>query len=325
MKDVVVTGATGFVGRHLRRALGTSGYRARGLARSATGNDTGLVQVDYDDAASLSGAVAGADCVVHVAGLAHVDPRQFADPEAAFRAANVVVACNVARACVSSGVPRLVLLSSAGVLGTESPAGGFTDDSPARPHDPYTRSKLAAEREVADIAEASGLGLTILRPPMIYGPGAPGSFARLSRMLDSGWPLPVGAIGMRRSLIGIDNLCDAIIAACESPPCGARAILVADEPPVTVAQFARELARARARRARIVAIPGGLLRILLSVLGRQADYRRLFGAFELRLGDARERLGWTPRHTLAGQLAAVVREGRGAGLAGRGPSAPEHP
>lgn len=308
MTSIVVTGANGFVGRQLSTALLAAGYSVRGLVRTSRDGAADVRSVDYSDPASISVALHGADCVVHVAGLAHVDSRHLARAEEAFRCANVAVSRHVATACVMADVPRIVLLSSAGVLGPESPAGGFTDLSPAQPYDPYTRSKLAAERTVTEIALPAGIGLTILRPPMIYGDQAPGSFARLSRLLDQGWPLPVGALEARRSAIGIYNLCEAIIAALESDACGAEPILVADEPPVTVADFVRELARARARVVRVPAVPAGLLKFALVVLGRRADYRRLFGAFELRLGLAQRKLGWAPRHTLSEQLARTVRE-----------------
>lgn len=226
------------------------------------------------------------------------------------QAANTDATRRLAEACAQAGVPRFVLLSTAGVLGEESPASGFVDHAKPRPYDAYTRSKLDGETAVATLASSGAFRWLALRPPMVYGPRAPGSFTRLCQAIDAGWPLPLRSVGTLRSLVGIRNLCDALLTVATSNSSASGPMLIADRDPVSVADFLRALARARGRRSRLVATPEAMLRAMLRLAGRRSDYRRLFTAFELRPSRLRDEFGWEPRHSLAEELDWTMREER---------------
>ena len=299
-RSIAVTGASGFIGGHAVRTFERAGFEVRALSRAAGGSR--FASLDYLDTDAVAYALHGVNVVVHAAGLAHVSKRQLSDPRRAYDEANVRAAVSVAGACVKAGVESLVLLSSAGVLGRESPEGGFDDRTAPNPYDLYTVSKLEGERRVSELAMGSRLAVAVLRPPMVYGPGAPGSFKRLAAWIDRGWPLPLGSIVNRRSFVGVRNLCDAMRAWAIGAISGISTMLVADSVAITAAEFARQIARAKGRRAHFLAVPPWVLRVAFGAVGRLDNYRRLGGSFELHPSRLRELLGWHPPYALADEL-----------------------
>src|SRR5687767_9685042 len=191
---VLVTGATGFIGRALVHALRVAGHEA--LA-------------DLRDAQAL----------VHLAAIAHrrgVDEREL-------RRVNVGLAVDAGRSAAAAGVP-MIFMSSVKVHG-ESADTPLRETSPIAPRDAYARSKAEAEEALCAIP---GLRLTVLRPPLVYGPAVKANFLALMRAIASGLPLPLAGIQNRRSLIYVGNLCDAILACLESDKGLGRSFLVSD-------------------------------------------------------------------------------------------------
>lgn len=296
---VAIVGASGFIGGHAMSAFRSNGESV--LALSRRGDSAGRQAVNYVDVKALTAALKGVRSVVHVAGLAHVPSKSLADAENAYYSANVDVAANVATAAIAAGVERFVLLSSAGVFGPESPPGGFSDSTEPRPYDAYTRSKLEGEHRVLEIASGR-MALVILRPPMVYGPNAPGSFHRLHKWVEKGLPLPVGRILARRSFIGIRNLCSALVAAEASSQMGLFPMIVADREPVSVGEFAREIAIVHGRRSLIIPVPPKMLEYGLRLVGMQEEYRRIALPFELLPSRIHSILNWRAPHSLAEEL-----------------------
>ena len=299
---IAVTGASGFIGRHVVAAFTNAHLTVSGFTRSSTHPD--LTPLNYLDSDAAARALDGIEVVIHIAGLAHISSKSLADPLAAFRTANTEVAANMAEASARAGVRRFVLLSSAGVLGQESPPGGFSDSSPAVPYDAYTLSKFEAEQRVFEAASGK-ISVVILRPPMVYGPGAPGSYRRLCAWIDRGLPLPLGSIVARRSFVGIRNLCSLLLTVAASTKHESNefsTLLVSDSEPLTVAELAKRIAVARNRRAMLLPVPSRLLKWTLSGVGLRDEYRRLALPFELRPSRAREIFGWQPPHSTAEEL-----------------------
>jgi nucleoside-diphosphate-sugar epimerase len=205
-----------------------------------------------------------------------------ADPLAAFRRANRDATAALAEAAAAAGVARFVFLSSIGVHGAETFGRPFSAADTPAPHSPYTISKLEAENELARIAAERGLEVVVLRPPLVYGPDAPGNFATLLRAVDRGLPLPLGAIHNRRSFVAIDNLVD-LIALVDSPPRGSRPGVPGQRRRRPVDHRACCVAPARAldRPARLLPVPANALRRVLSLLGRAELGQRLCGSLEV--------------------------------------------
>ncbi|MFI4869274.1 MAG: NAD-dependent epimerase/dehydratase family protein [Steroidobacterales bacterium] len=293
MAVIAVSGASGFIGMHLCPDLIARGHQVIAVSRAQ------LMATD------LAASLAGAGVFIHLAGRAHVLRDMAANPEAAFRVANLQLTQTVATAAARAQVQRLVFLSSAGVLGRSSPKGGFTDHSPPAPHDAYTRTKLEAEHWLRSEAQPR-MEIVILRPPLVYGWGARGNFARLFRAVQAGWPLPIGALDAPRSMLGIRNLIDLVHVAAVDPRAAGHTMLAADAETTTVAAFARELGAQMGCPPRLMQVPKWLVTLLLRASGRTADVGRLTEPFELCPTVARAALGWSPPFSLAQELAQVV-------------------
>ncbi|MDF1615233.1 NAD-dependent epimerase/dehydratase family protein [Desulfurivibrio dismutans] len=291
---LAVTGADGFIGRALVARLQADGRLLRELRRRAD-DGRGVAVGDIGPATDWSAALQEVKTVVHLAGLAHGRQGKGGDPEAAFMAVNAAGTENLARQAARAGVRRLVYVSSIGVLGNSSGARPFTADSPPAPVGPYARSKWLGEQAVCRVAaEFAGFETVIVRPPLVYGPGAPGNFARLVALVRRGIPLPLGAVNNLRSLVARDNLVDLLAHCLEAPAAAGQTLLVSDDDDVSTPQLIREIAWATGRRPRLLPVPPALLRLAGRLLGKSAEVERLCGTLQVDISQTRRLLGWSP-------------------------------
>jgi nucleoside-diphosphate-sugar epimerase len=198
-------------------------------------------------------------------------------------------------------------LSSIGVLGATSGSGSFDALSQPSPHDFYARTKLEGERAAA--AAAAGTELCVVRAPLVFGPEAPGNFGRLIASIRKGWPLPLGAIRNRRSLVSVWNLCDLLIACLTRPGAPGAPLLVADAPAVSTPELVRLCAELLGVTARLWPVPVGVLRLAAAAAGREADFMRLCGSLTVDDRDTRRRLEWAPPLDLRAGLRQSLRPG----------------
>lgn len=312
MPLALVTGGTGFIGAALLQALHAAGWRVRATARTIP--ERSALPVDWREMGDIGpdtawdGLLDGVDCVVHLAARVHVLNETSKDPSAAFRRTNAMGTARLARACAEAGVRRFVYLSSVGVHGARSFDRPLSESSPLVPYDDYSRSKLEAEQALAEIGRVAPLEIVVLRPPLVYGPGAPGNFARLVQLVRSGWPLPLGGIDNRRSFLYLGNLIDAILLCARHPAAAGQVFLLSDGQPVSTPRLIRAVAHAMGRPARLMAVPVGVLELAGRLLGKQAAVARLTGSLFVDSSAIRSHLGWTPPHTLAQGLAATVAD-----------------
>jgi nucleoside-diphosphate-sugar epimerase len=311
---VVVTGADGFIGDALCAHWSRSGrlFRAA-VRRRASGRADAPRRHVVDDLAlasdsALDALVAGATAIVHLAGRAHVMTEAATEPDAAFRAANVEATARLARAAVRNGVPRFILASSVKVNGEASPPGRpfQPHDAPA-PADAYARSKRDAERELAAIAAGTMTTASMLRLPLVYGPGVRANFLALIDAVARRQWLPLGALSNRRSLLYVGNLVTAIDAAVDVSVALAGVHFVADEPPVTLPDLIRGIGAALAVPARLVPVPATLLRWGSRVAGRRDAVARLTESLVVEGASFRAATGWTQAWSLQEGLAATAR------------------
>lgn len=287
---VLVTGATGFLGRALCPCLAEAGFRVRAAGRAETGD----IGPNTDWRKLLA---PGIDAVIHLAARVHVMRDGAADPLAEFRRVNTAGTAALGRAAAAAGVKRIIFLSTVKVHGDASAQPLRTGD-PENPPDPYAVSKLEAERALA--RHAGDFDVVTLRPPLVYGPGVTGNFRALLRAVDRGWPLPLGGIANRRSLIYVGNLALAVCAALDAPP---GAYLPSDREDLSTPEIVRRLAAAMGRPARLLAVPPGALRAAARLAGRTAALARLCGS--LTVDGALP--GWRPRFSVAEGFADTAR------------------
>lgn len=297
---VLVTGATGFIGRALvARLAAEPRFRVRASVRRRS--ELLPSAVEQVVTGGLSGATDWSEVLrdmgaaVHLAARAHVLDDRAADPLAEFRRINVEGAANFAtQAAATAGFRRFVFVSSIGVNGNATHGRPFSEVDPPRPVEPYAVSKREAEDALKAIADRTALELTIVRPPLVYGPGAPGNFGRLARIVARGVPLPFGAIRNRRSLIAIDNLVDFITIAIANPAAANETFLVSDGEDLSTAELVTRLGRAQGRRPRLIPVPAAILRSVAALVGKRDVVDRLIGSLEIDSTKARRVLQWTP-------------------------------
>lgn len=311
VKTVLVTGATGFVGRALCDGLRNNGYRVRRVVRSADA-------VKEDDAADcilvrdLVAGVPNVEVLTDIAGVVHLVARvhivgdDAVDPLAAFRAINVDGSRALALQAAAAGVRRFVFLSSVKVNGEVTQGAAFTERDAPRPDDPYGISKREAEDALREVAGETGLEIAILRPPLVYGPYVKANFLRMMRWVDRGFPLPLASVHNSRSLVYVGNLADAIMLCLEHPAAAGETFLVDDGDPVSTPQLLREIGTALASPARLFPVPPRLLRAMAAVIGRHADARRILGDLVVDSSSIRSVLGWSPPFTRKDGLMATA-------------------
>lgn len=313
-----VTGSSGFVGRHLIEWLLRQGHRVRCLSRQLKGHpgtDHRHLH-DYLDVPALSAALSGCDVVVHLAARAHVLDDAADSAEDVFLAANLDSTVSVATAALAEGVHRFVLLSSIGVNGSHTGEASFKADDPPAPQTPYAVSKWRAEMAVADVLADSATEWVILRPTLVYGADCPGNFESLLRLVHRLPIVPLGGLRKPRSLVYVDNLCDAIMLAAWHPNAAGRIFLLSDGVDLTVAELVHALARGLDKPARrLWALPEPLLRLLAIASGNRRAIDKLAGALAVDSRAFQVATGWTapysPSEALAktaqGYLAAQIR------------------
>lgn len=312
-QTVLVTGASGFVGRAVVRALAADRrFACRAAYRQQPGKEAPagaeiLVTGDITDGGGWNEALAGADAVVHTVARAHILHETANDALAAYRRINVEGTLALARRAAAVGVKRFVFLSSIKVNGEATPADRpFTEDDTPAPLDAYGISKLEAEQGLVAIARETGLEVVVLRPPLIYGPGVKGNLERLMRLVARGIPIPLGAVRNQRSMIGLDNLCAAILACLTQPEAAGRTYLVADGHDLATPELIRIIAAAMRKKARLWPLPPALLRLAGRLAGRTGEVERLTGSLRVDASRITRELGWRPETSVEAGLGAMV-------------------
>lgn len=276
---VLVTGANGFVGRHLIKALADL-YHVIAVARQEAeipGAREVRIVPAIDSTTDWSGLLEDVDTVVHLAARVHVMHETAADPLEAFREVNVRGARRLAEACASQGVRRMVFLSSIKVNGEVTDVEPFTWSAAPGPVDPYGISKLEAEEALAQVARESSLQLVVLRSPVIYGLGVKGNIQRLMRLIETRLPLPFGSVRNARSMLSIGNLILWIAASIRSADVPPSPILVSDPEPISTPDLIRSLAEGMGYRTTQVRVPVPLLNLGGKILRQGPALQRLLG------------------------------------------------
>lgn len=311
---ILVTGANGFVGRVLCRRLAEAGipvtaaWRGNGSPPDGAARAIRIPSIGpQDDFRTL---LDGCAAVVHLAARVHVMHENAAAELETYRRINVGGTLNLARQAAGAGVRRFVFLSTAKVLGEEGDLGGRCHE-PACPEDPYSLSKFEAEQGLKGISAETGLQLVVLRPPLVYGPGVRANFLRLLRAIDHGWPLPLGAVKNRRSMIYVGNLVDAIVKCIDHPAANGGTYLVSDGEDLSSPDLVRRLARELGRPPRLLSVPVPWLRFAARLLGKSRELDRLAGSLYFDATAICGELGWTPPFKLDAALAETVRWYRG--------------
>lgn len=271
----VVTGASGFVGGALRLHLPAS---ARPLRLSGEDWRANIDACDFEGST-----------VIHLAARVHGKGGTDAD----YEHDNVEKTRELAKRAARAGAARLVFLSTIKVNGEETRGGPFRREDAPAPRDAYARSKWAAEQALAAIARESALEVSVIRPPLVYGPGAKGNLAALLRLCDTPWPLPFAALDNRRSFIQVDDLARLIARCADAPNTGGATYLAAHKQALSSAMLVALVRRALGRAPRLFTMPRGFLEGLGAMVGQGERARSLTRSLEIDAGATEAELGWS--------------------------------
>ncbi len=296
---VLVTGASGFVGRHVVPALARAGWSVRRAVRSSPeGMADGVVIETIGPETDWTAALDGVDAVVHLAARVHHKHEEHAVQ--LYRNVNIAGTLHLARSAVAAGVRQFIFVSTVLVHGRSNEGRApFSETDILTPRGLYGMSKAAAEEGLRTLARDSDMKISVIRPPLVYGAGAKGNFALLTRAVELGLPLPFAAIHNHRAFLAVQNLSSFILRRLSHPdPAGNFDIfLVADREQVSTPEFIRRLAEASGKRLRLFGVPTSVLSALLGAMGRQDTHDSLIGSLELNISKAIA-TGWQPEVSL---------------------------
>lgn len=310
--NLLLTGASGFLGSALLQSfIGRSDVRLYPVYRGGVKlidehENLHAVVVNQDfESYSWSKELQNIDVIVHVAGRAHV--LNAGDQLREFRRANLDVTMNLARQAAACGVKRFVFISSIGVNG----GGGlypYTELDCPSPENAYAISKFEAEQALQELAQSSSMEVVIIRPPLIYGFGAPGNFSRLVSAVKRGVPLPFGSVQNKRTCVGIDNLTDLIHLCVYHPSARNQIFLAGDNEDVSIEMMIRTIAEGLGRPTRLLNVPLPLLNVMVGLMGKRQLLDKICGNLQVDIGKARKLLSWSPRMTVREGLLKAVRK-----------------
>jgi nucleoside-diphosphate-sugar epimerase len=297
---VLVSGASGFVGTALCAELFHLDYYIRAAVRSAPIKNIETVFIGEINAETdWSQALPGIKVVVHLAARVHVMKDNAANPLEESREVNVNGTLNLARQAAKAGVQRFIFISSIKVNGesTFSDQPYTAEDQPA-PIGPYGISKREAEDELRQLAIQTGMDVVIIRPPLVYGPGAKGNFQTMLHWLKKGIPLPLGAIPNKRSFIALDNLVDLIITCINHPAAANQIFLASDDEDLSTTELLQRLGNALGKPARLLPLPVWLLNTGAKIIGKRDIAQRLCDSLQVDISKTRTLLDWNPPMTV---------------------------
>ena len=295
---ILLTGSSGFLGRHLRAYLGSnSALTVTPVGRRV--RDGNVIAREVDGLTAWGDLLLGHDRVIHAAARAHVMKDEVTDPLVEYRKVNVHGTLNLARQAANAGVKRFIFISSIKVNGEQTPFNQpFTADDTPLPEDAYGISKYEAEQGLMELATETGMEVVIIRPPLVYGPGVKGNFASMVELVARGYPLPLGAVKNQRSLVSLDNLVDLIITCIDHPEAANQVFLAGDGRDLSTTELLQGVAKAMSVPSRLLPVPTPLLTLLATLIGKKAIADRLFGSLQVDITKTRHLLGWTPPITV---------------------------
>ena len=296
---ILLTGANGFVGRALTTQLVERGLAVSCVVRgksSSPATEDSTIRIDSISSHQDWGSgLAGIDTVIHAAARVHIMKDVEVNPLLEFRKVNTSGTLNLAKQASENGVRRFIYISTVKVNGEYTAKDcPFTADSVFVPSEPYALSKYEAEQGLLELSEKTDMEVVIIRPPLVYGPAVKANFRFLILAVNRGFPLPLGAINNRRSLVALDNLVDLIITCIGHPAAANQTFMAGDGEDLSTTELLQRIGTALGKPARLVPFPASWLIFIASLLGKKAVAQRLCNSLQVDISKTRAVLGWEP-------------------------------
>jgi nucleoside-diphosphate-sugar epimerase len=293
MQKILITGASGFVGRKICNTLHSRSIPFIAAVRdNAKGNQFKVGNLT--DATKWTDVLYGCDVVIHLAARVHVMKDNARAPLDAYRAVNVDATMNLARQAVEQGIKRFIFVSSVKVNGEMTTDKPFCASDRPAPVDPYGQSKFEAECALRTLSRDTGLELVIVRPPLVYGPGVRANFLKLMQFVKLGLPLPFGMVQNRRSMVSLNNLIDLLILCIYHPNAVGKVFMVSDDDDLSLPDLILLIAKSMGKNPIMVPVPVDLMMVCARIFGKTENANRLFGSLQVDITNTKECLGWQP-------------------------------
>lgn len=300
---LVLTGATGFVGKQILEKAAAFDVTVIGRSKPESSKNFTFFQANIDAHSDYGPALTDSDFVIHSAARAHFIDDKSADRLTAFRAVNTLGTINLANQAARAGVKRFIFISSIKVNGEHTNSGKpFSPEDVRVPNDLYGLSKYEAEQGLLALAKGNGMEVVIIRPPLVYGPDVTANFASMMNWINKGVPLPLGSINNQRSFVALDNLVSFIIHCIGHPKAANEIFLISDGEDISTTDLLRKVGKAFDKAPRLIPIPVYLLTFAAKLIGKRDVAGRLFGSLQVDSSKARGLLGWKPVITMDQQL-----------------------
>src|SRR5471030_3039768 len=296
---ILVTGATGFVGRALVAELEKLNFPVVATSRRTLSDQSSLINMgEISPSTDWSSVLEGCETVIHTAGRAHILDDRAKDKLAEFRRVNCAATLKLARDAEVAGVKHFNFISSIGVNGNKTDNIPFDESSVPQPTSDYAVSKLEAELSLKSQFANSAMAITVIRPALICGENAPGNIRRLLKIVASGLPLPFKGVKNKRGMVSLDNVVSFITACIENPHSKNELFLLADKITPSTEEIIRAFSLGMKKPARVIWFPSSLLGIVLRLMGRKNLYDQLYGSLEIDASKAMKLLNWQPPVTI---------------------------
>lgn len=306
---VLLSGSTGFFGSAVSNRLEKLGYlTSYPVRRLRSDSIANTFEVgDIGEAVDYSAALNNVDIVIHAAARAHIMVDKVHDPLSEYRRINVHGSLNLARQASKSGVKRFIFISSIKVLGEDtSSIEPFSEESNPSPQDYYGQSKLEAEEVLKQFTEKHGMQLVIIRPPVIYGPGAKGNIYNLLKISSLNLPLPFGMVNNKRSMIYVENLVDFVICCANNPAAANQTFLISDNYDLSLRSLLIFIRKSMNRSAMLIPVPVSVFKIFGTLFRKEDMIGRLIGDLQINPSKAMNVLGWQPPYTVEQGIKVMV-------------------
>lgn len=305
---VVLTGATGFVGKAVLESLVSEGVQVSVAGRTEVAG-VPFVYADFSALGDIRSDLTQVRTIIHCAGRVHIMNETADDPLQAFRSVNTIGTLALAQQAAEAGVKHFIFLSTIKVNGEATQLGKpFTADDQPNPQDPYGQSKLEAEQGLFKLSQETGMQVTVIRPPLVYGPGVGANFAKLFASVQKGTPLPLGAVHNKRSMVAIDNLVSLILTCMRNPASYGKVFLVSDGTDASTRELVIEIQRVLQIKSNLIPLPPIFLKIVGLLTGKSSQIKRLCGSLQVSIESTCETLGWEPPITMHEQLLKMLDE-----------------
>jgi len=309
---ILVTGASGFIGKALVNFLAENDFKVIAVVRHRKDFQSKNIEYiyveDLMDLCEMPQAFIGIDVVIHLAGRAHVfkgSPRE----QNEVTRVNVDFTKLLADLALASGVKRFIFISTIKVNGEETqPGEKYKYSDIPRPRDIYALSKYQAEKKLQEVCDNTPLDYVIIRPPLVYGVGVKANFLQLIKLVKLGLPLPFGNIKNERSFICLENLLDFIFLCISSQNVNNKVLLVSDGEDISTSELLVLVSKALNINLRLININKNILMLAASVLGLGKKMRSLTSSLCVDIGPSQEMLGWTPKYKIKEQLRLLIKQ-----------------